>query len=209
MLIVCVVIAWFHTLHNNTLTNIRVYLFWKKKISCCWKPINYLICKFGQADEPNGCQYLCRDKCFSPRAIIKQIVMGIYFVIVFNNLGSVGESMLEGKKRFIDGYLATESLRFYVLTFGLQHFFFMGIRFALMVFISLCCCGCPCVDSEAGELQNHEGDPFANRIISMNYEKYILDSMNLRNGRDREHDINLERFRRNEDFLRSIQSIRN
>ena len=66
-LLVCCGIAWIHTLHNNMLTNIRLFLFWKKKVWLCWKPINFLICKFGYPDQPSkGCQFFCRDKCFEP-----------------------------------------------------------------------------------------------------------------------------------------------
>ena len=115
--------------------------------------------------------------------------------------------MLQGKKKFIDGSLTTDSLRFYILTFGLQHFFFLGARVALLVFISICCCGCPCVDGNADELANNN-DPWANRIISMNYERYILETMNLEQGHDPAHNRNLDEFRRQEQFMANVQVIR-
>ena len=57
LLIVGLVLAWFHILHNNLLTNLRVMLAKSSAMleMCCFKPINCLICKFGLGDEMNGC----------------------------------------------------------------------------------------------------------------------------------------------------------
>lgn len=61
------VLALFHTLHNNFLTNMRLACREKSaNFVCCWTPINYMICKFGKGDEMNGLQFCCRDRCFKP-----------------------------------------------------------------------------------------------------------------------------------------------
>ena len=49
---------------------------------CCLKPINWLICKFGYGDEMNGCQYICRDRCFKPITVAKTIFLFAYFIFV-------------------------------------------------------------------------------------------------------------------------------
>jgi hypothetical protein len=42
------------------------------------------------------------------------------------------------------------------------------------------CCGCACIDGESNEENFGENvDGFANLIISYDYEKYVLDELNL------------------------------
>ena len=67
ILIAACVLAWYHILHHNLLVNLRLSC-WIKTRCCiiCWFPVNWLMCKFGNADKPNGCQFLCRDRCFKP-----------------------------------------------------------------------------------------------------------------------------------------------
>ena len=71
-LYVLCVLALFHTLHNNFLTNMRLACRATSSTwACCWKPINYLICKFGKGDQMNGLQFCCRDRCCKPQTIVK------------------------------------------------------------------------------------------------------------------------------------------
>jgi hypothetical protein len=80
--------AWYHIAHNNFLVNIRLSLHTSCPILCCcvWKPINWLICKFGLGTERNGCQYICVDKCGSLTTFIKYLGVNPYMIVTTINL---------------------------------------------------------------------------------------------------------------------------
>jgi hypothetical protein len=66
------------------------------------------------------------------------------------------------------------------------------------------CCGCACIEGESNEENFGENvDGFANLIISYDYEKYVLDELNLagRNVQDaRNQNVYLADLRRSNSF---------
>lgn len=73
--------CYFHVMHINVLTNIRLKLV-KTAPSCCicfWYPVNWLICKFDRFE--NGCRKICNDQCFKIHTIAKWIPYYIVFII--------------------------------------------------------------------------------------------------------------------------------
>ena len=52
----CIVLAWYHLLHNNFLSNLRLKLR-SDNVYCdpFWTFINFMICKFGPGNKKNGC----------------------------------------------------------------------------------------------------------------------------------------------------------
>ena len=95
------VLAFFHTIHNNFLTNLRLACRDKDAaFAPCWTPINYLICKFGKGDEMNGLQFCCRDRCCKPQTIVKQIIYIAVFLVVRANLGTGVAEFTKGSEDF-------------------------------------------------------------------------------------------------------------
>lgn len=81
ILVTACALAWYHVMHVNLLVNIRLALFKaNSSCRCCWQPINVLICKFGAADRKNGCQWLCRDRCFQPQTLLKTAVYLAFYI---------------------------------------------------------------------------------------------------------------------------------
>ena len=80
--IVNLVIMFLHIMHINVLVNLRLQLQRSSVLfSICWKPINWIICKFGQPDEKfKGVQFLCRDRCITSITLIKYVVLIPLFV---------------------------------------------------------------------------------------------------------------------------------
>ena len=72
--------SYFHLMHLNVLTNIRLKLAQVAPCFCfCfWRPINWLICKFNQS-----CRKICVDQCFKIHTILKWIPYYVVF-IMFN-----------------------------------------------------------------------------------------------------------------------------
>ena len=69
--------------------------------------------------------------------------------------------------------------------FGFQHIIFILARLALLIVINTVCFGCCCFEDDAVELryigdnpneERNEYDPFADRIISFEYEKFIVNT---------------------------------
>jgi hypothetical protein len=85
-LYICGILAVIHTLHNNFFTNLRISLsVAKAEAVCCWKPVNYCICKFGAGDQKNGLQYLCRDRCCNLPIFVKSIIYCLTFILIGNS----------------------------------------------------------------------------------------------------------------------------
>lgn len=207
-LLACIAIAWFHFFHHNLLVNLRVSCYSNYGCTVCWKPINFLICKLGYGDQLLGCQYCWRDQCFKPVTVIKTLVLAAYFGYVVYLLEQVNESMLAGEKQFDEAPLKIQVLQLTLVAFAGQHALFIFGRIALFLFIQIFCCGCPCIDGNATELANNEEDPFANRIVSMHYEKYTIEQRQLQHGFDRLHRRSLSDFRSNEAFYSHVREVR-
>ena len=106
--------------------------------------------------------------------VLKTVGIIGYFWYVVYNLDLVHQSVLAGEKEFKDVPFKIQVLQLTLIAFGLQHFIFIIGRLVFFLFIQTFCCGCPCIDGNATELGNQE-DPFSNRIVSMNYEKYTIE----------------------------------
>ena len=79
------ILWWYQLIHNNLLNNVRLEAS-KQSVfthSCCWTGFNYLICKMGHGEQKNGCQYVCRDRCFTVQSVVKFLVVAIYTVVAF------------------------------------------------------------------------------------------------------------------------------
>ena len=71
-------VMFFHTMHVNLFVNVRLSIAKNRGggWNCCWKPINWLICKFGRAnDKWHGLQYFCRDRCLTWITLTKYMVV--------------------------------------------------------------------------------------------------------------------------------------
>ena len=92
--------------------------------------------------------------------------------------------------------------------FGLHNVIFIGARIGVFVFITVFCCGCPCSEGDAEEYadpQNRITDPFADRLTSFEYEKYIIEDIRLQDRGSIREQIEQERqmaeMRRDQDFI--------
>jgi len=69
-----------------------------------------------------------------------------------------------------------------MIAFGFLDLFFLVGRVGLYVFLQVFCLGCPCYEAEAETLDaesNKLNDPFADRVISYDYEEYITTTLKL------------------------------
>ena len=105
----------------------------------------------------------------------------------------------------LDLVAKTESLGMVLLFFGIQHALFIGARIGVWLFLQIFCLGCVCIDDDAPELRQRQGqndpnfDPYAFNIASFNYEEWV------------KHDRDLANYNNNEaaQVERDIQGWRN
>jgi hypothetical protein len=77
-------------------------------------------------------------------------------------------------------YAATQAT--YFALFLAHQLVFIAFRIAFFLFISIFCCGCPCGESDIPELSDPTGqltDPLANRIVSYQFESYVVNDIQL------------------------------
>lgn len=193
-------VMFLHTMHMNLFVNLRLALRRHRDgLACCWTPINWMICKFGQPHELKGIQYCCRDRCVTPATLVKYLLVIPLFVYpgaelmkyskyVHEDGGGAGwgASLSHGNHAFDLGLI--------FILFAAQHFIFIGARIAFFLFITVFCCGCSCADQEmvgiqpeTEEEQNDPTfDPFKNHVVSFEYEQYIV-SDRAENDRERQN----------------------
>ena len=164
LLLTDIIVMVFHTMHQNLLVNLRLAL--SRKGSCwwfCWKPINYLICKYGRADQKwHGLQYICRDRCVTIVTVIKYCLILPLFIVPATQLFNLSydcdqQSLLQndGEQALALIDLADHyyDLGLVFLLFAIQHFIFIIARIIFFLLITILCCGCSCADQELVGLQ--------------------------------------------------------
>ena len=137
---------YFHLMHINLLTNIRmaIYTHIGCCFVCCWHPVNVLICKF---DRYFSCRKICADQCFKANTIIKWILLGAVLFFCHIRVGNYA-ALINMYDQDVNWQktplmmIMIDNIQVNLILFGVQHFIFIGVRFALFIFIQLFCCGC-------------------------------------------------------------------
>ena len=148
--------SYFHLLHLNVLTNIRLKLATVAPCFCfCfWRPVNWLICKFEKFE--GACRKICVDQCFKVHTVAKWIPYYIVFflfrkrLIEYIEIIELYDTNLNWQKLALMK-ISVENVKWYLLVFVLHHWIFIGCRIALFLFIQIFCCGCQCIEDEANE----------------------------------------------------------
>lgn len=211
-------IMFLHTMHANLFVNMRLAIRRNRQgLACCWTPINWMICKFGQPHELKGIQYFCRDRCVTPATLAKYLLVIPLFVYPGSELIKyskfVEEDGLGAGWGAAEGHSADAfDLGLIFILFATQHFIFIGARIAFFLFITVFCCGCSCAGQEMVGIQPETEDeqndptfdPFKDHVVSFEYEQYVL-SDRAENDRERQTALIRQQQERQLESLRQDQ----
>jgi len=193
--------------------NIRLSLRIMEASCClCWVPINICICKFGFGDQPNGAQYICRDRVPTIPTLTKYSFIIVATLILLTQASNFSESLgtipyvsMEQELSIESIKVSFENLKKQLWIFALQHVIFILFRILLTLCVNILCSGCS--DEEVEEIERPDGmlevdyDPYMDSVVSFNYEKYMATSHNLQKRsalEDYFHDKNMKEFRMKE-----------
>ena len=171
MLLICCVLAVFHTLYNNLLINLRFRCKVKCHTTgiCLYDVLNFIWCH---------CILLkpCRDRCFTRWTFGKWAVFAIIYGVTIHLvqdhrerwLGSfqVGEPIFDDGKTDLD-------LDVVLIVWVLQHPIFMVSRLPIFLLYALATCCC-----DKGMEHPDGDDAFKDRVIHFDYIEYELGMLN-------------------------------